>query len=78
METVEEIDQFRLLEEKIDSLLGFIVSLRKEKESMAEKLIVQDEKIADLTKEMENLREMRDKAKQRIVSLLEKIEQMDL
>jgi uncharacterized coiled-coil DUF342 family protein len=74
----EEIDQFQLLEEKIDSLVKFIKSLKKEKESIGEKIHIQEEKISGLTEEVANLRAASDKAKQRIISLLEKIEQLGI
>lgn len=72
----EGIDQFQLLEDKIDNLIEMIKSLKKEKESFAEKFQIQEEKLADLTKEVEGLKSGRDKAKQRILSLLEKMEQI--
>ena len=74
MDTGGEIDQFQLLEEKIDNLIEFITVLKREKESIAEKAQIQDEKIADLNKQLESLKAGRDSARQRIVSLLEKIE----
>ncbi|MCF8142783.1 MAG: cell division protein ZapB [Deltaproteobacteria bacterium] len=73
----EETDQFQLLEQKIDKLITTIKNLKTEKESLKEKLQIQEEKSADLTREMEGLKAGRDKARQRIVSLLEKIEQID-
>jgi len=72
----EGVDQFQLLEDKIDNLIEMIKSLKKEKESFAEKFQIQEEKLADLTKEVEGLKSGRDKAKQRILSLLEKMEQI--
>jgi uncharacterized coiled-coil protein SlyX len=45
---------------------------------MLEKLHIQEEKIADLTSEVEALRATRDKAKKRILSLLEKMEQLEV
>ena len=78
MNPAEEMDQFQLLEEKIDSLIKFINTIKKEKESLVEKLHIQDRKISDLNGELENLRTSRDKAKQRIVALLKKIEQLDI
>jgi len=72
----KEIDQFKLLEEKIDSLIEFVKSLKKEKESLVEKRHIQDEKISVLTEEVESLRATNDTAKRRIISLLEKIEQL--
>ena len=74
----EEMDQFQVLEAKVDSLIKFANMLKKEKESMLEKLHIQEEKIADLSSELENLKSSRDKAKQRILALLEKLEQIEI
>ncbi len=74
----EEMDQFQVLEAKVDLLIKFITSLKKEKESLLEKLHIQEEKIADLTNELETLKGSRDKAKQRVLSLLEKLEQIEI
>jgi hypothetical protein len=70
----DEIDQFELLEEKIESLIRYVGSVRKEKEELTEKIRIQEEKITALAGEVERLRLSKDKAKQRIVSLLEKME----
>ena len=72
----EGVDQFQLLEDRIDNLIEMIKSLKREKESFAEKFQIQEEKLADLTKEVEGLKSGRDKAKQRILSLLDKMEQI--
>ena len=69
----DEVDQFELLEEKIESLIRYVGSVWKEKEELAEKIHSQEEKIAALTSEVERLRLSKDKAKQRIVTLLEKM-----
>ena len=74
----EEMDQFQVLEAKVDSLIKFAHSLKKEKESLLEKLHIQEGKIADLISELETLKDSRDKAKQRVLSLLEKIEQIEV
>jgi FtsZ-binding cell division protein ZapB len=76
--TVEDMDQFQLLEEKVDSLIKYITALKKENESLAEELYIQKEKITDLTQEVEHLREARGKDKHRVVTLLERIEQVDI
>ena len=78
MGTAEDMDQFQLLEERIDSLIQYIATLKKEKESLAEKLHIQEEKLANITHELEQLREARGKVKQRVVTLLERIEQADI
>ncbi len=74
----EEMDQFQVLEAKVDLLIKFVTSLKKEKESLLEKLHIQEEKIADLINELETLKGSRDKAKQRVLSLLEKLEQIEI
>ena len=78
MEQKTEMDDFGLLEEKVGSLIDRIASLQKEKESLAEILQVRDERIKEFSQEMEMLKEARDKARVRILSLLEKIEQLDI
>jgi uncharacterized coiled-coil DUF342 family protein len=78
MGTAEDMDQFQLLEEKIDSLIQYIASLKKENESLAEKLHIQEGKLTDISQEVEQLRAVRGKVKQRVVTLLEKIEQADI
>jgi len=74
----EEMDQFQIVEAKVDSLIKFANSLKKERESLLEKLHIQEGKIADLISELDNLKGSRDKAKQRVLSLLEKLEQIEL
>lgn len=78
MDTGGEMDQFQLLEEKIDNLIEFITVLKREKESIAEKAQIQEEKISDLNKQLEGLKAGRDSARQKIVSLLEKIESVGI
>ncbi|MGD8227136.1 MAG: cell division protein ZapB [Desulfobacteraceae bacterium] len=78
MGTGEDMDQFQLLEEKIDSLIQYIATLKKENESLAEKLHIQEEKLTNLTQELEQLRAARGKVKQRVVTLLERIEQANI
>ena len=74
----EEMDQFQALESKVDSLIKFANSLKKEKESLLEKVHIQEGKIADLISELDNLKGSRDKVKQRVLSLLEKLEQIEI
>ena len=78
MNETGEIDQFQLLEEKVDSLIGLITELRKERGLLTEKARIQDEKVTDLTKQIEEMKTTRDKVKQRVVSLLGKIEKIDV
>jgi FtsZ-binding cell division protein ZapB len=52
--------------------------LRKENELLMEKINSKDGKIVDLTGEVEHLKASKDRAKERIVSLVEKIEQLNI
>jgi uncharacterized coiled-coil DUF342 family protein len=45
---------------------------------LLEKIHFMEEKIGDLAAEVDNLKAARDKAKQRVVYLLEKLEQVDI
>lgn len=74
----EELDQFQLLEEKIGNLIEYVRSLKQEKESLSGRVEMQEEKIASLTGERDQLRQEKDAAKSRIVSILEKIDQINL
>jgi len=78
MEHQEEIDQFKILEEKIGILIGKVSSLKEEKESIMGKIREQDKVITDLKGELENLKSTRDKTRVRMQSILDKINKMDL
>lgn len=78
MEIGEEIDQFELLENKIDALISLVASLTRERDAMAEKVQILEGKTSDLAVEVEGLKSAKDNARQRIVSLLEKIEQLNI
>ncbi|MFO7783168.1 MAG: cell division protein ZapB [Thermodesulfobacteriota bacterium] len=78
MEKGEELDQLQVLEEKLDTLIGYVQALKNEKDALTEKVHIQDGKLADLTDEIDTLRSARDQAKQRIITLLEKIEQINV
>lgn len=78
MQRAEERDPFDLLESRIESLIRSAGTLKKEKESLQEKVNIQEEKIANLSAELEHLRAARDKARQKIVFLLEKLDQVNL
>ena len=69
---VAEVDQFDVLEQRIDSLIESITSLKKENGLLAEKSQIQEERLSDLSAQVEQMKEAKDKAKQRIIALLEK------
>ena len=74
--TEDEIDQFQLLEEKVDSLIEKTVALKNERDILEQKLRVEEEKVVSLNAQMEKLRSGRNDAKEKIMSLLEKMEQV--
>jgi FtsZ-binding cell division protein ZapB len=78
MHKSEEIDQFQMLEDKVDSLIKMVTAMKRERESLLEKIHIQEEKITNLAGEAEALKATRDKAKQKILSLLEKMEQIEI
>jgi len=78
MEHQEETDQFKALEDSIGTLINKVSSLKEEKELLTAKVREQDKIIADMKGEMDNLRKIRDNAKIRIQSILDKIGKMDI
>ena len=77
MKELNEIDQFELLEEKVNSLILLIADLKKENGSLSKKVGEQEYKVNELTEEIKLLKANREKAKKRVLSLLEKIEQIN-
>ena len=78
MQTPGEVDQFQRLEEKVESFINFVNACKKEKDSLLEKIQIQEGRIADLTAEVDHLKVGRERAKQRILSLLEKLEKLEI
>lgn len=78
MDTEFDIDQFQLLEEKVGKLIELVASSKRERSSLLEQAEIQQTKLADLTEQLETFKAARDTAKQRVTSLLEKIEQIEL
>ncbi len=76
MEKGDEIDQFQILETKVESLIQYVGSLKKEKEILVDKVHSMEKKVTDMGVEIQQLHAARDNAKARIVKLLEKIEQL--
>lgn len=74
----EDVDQFQLLEEKIDNLIELIDRLKRDNESLVEKTQAQEEKLATLSEELARLNTAKLKAKQRITSLLGKIDKIGI
>lgn len=75
---LDELEQFALLEQKIESLISLAGSLRDEKINLQKRIQGQEEKIGSLTNEIEMLKADRDLVRQRIAALLEKIEKFNV
>ena len=71
-----EVDQFQLLEEKVDSLIEKTMALKGQNADLEEKLRIEAGKVSDLNSQIETLRSGRNDAKEKIMSLLEKMEQV--
>ena len=78
MNEAVELDQFELLEEKVSLLILLIEDLRNEKTILSDKLQSQEKKMDELSEQVKVLKENRENAKNRMVSLLEKIEEVKL
>ncbi len=70
---LDELNQFGLLEEKIESLISLVGSLNEEKANLERNMHGQEKNIGSLTKEIETLEIDRDIIRKRIASVLEKI-----
>jgi cell division protein ZapB len=70
---LDELNQFGLLEEKIESLISLVGSLNEEKANLKKNIQGQEKKFGSLTKEIETLEIDRDVIRKRIATLLEKI-----
>ena len=69
----DELNQFGLLEEKIESLISLVGSLNEEKADLERNIHSQEKKLGSLTKEIETLGVDRDAIRKRITTLLEKM-----
>ena len=78
MTTEDQMDQFQLLEEKVDALIERVESLRGEKTNLTEQASTQEKRVSDLSAEVDQLRGASDEARRRIAALLEKIEGLGL
>ncbi|HJX33556.1 MAG TPA: cell division protein ZapB [Desulfatiglandales bacterium] len=78
MEQQNDVDYFKVLEEKVGLLIAQISSLKDEREKLRVKILQQQKTIADLSGEVEKISGNRDMVRERIVNILNKIEQMDI
>ncbi len=64
--------QFKLLDQKIRSLIEWAAALKQEKADLAQKLRVLEQTLDNLSKEVASLRAEREKEERRILALIEK------
>lgn len=76
MSFAEDIDQFELLEKKVDAFIARIGELGRDNGALREKVRSQEEIIAGLNAQVEGLTAAREKARQRVLILLEKIDEL--
>ena len=69
----DQLNQFGLLEEKIESLISLVGSLNEEKADLERNMHSREKKLGSLTKEIETLGVDRDAIRKRITTLLEKM-----
>ena len=72
------LDQFGMLEEKVQSLISLVLSFREEKIATEKKLQNQNEKTDLLNDEIERLNGNRELARKKIATLLKKIESVNM
>lgn len=76
MEFTIETDYFKLLEDKIGELIGRIQEIKTEKDSYLKTINEQKNRIDILTDELTALRESKKQAKERITTIIEKIDKL--
>lgn len=75
---LNELEQFGLLEEKIESLISIVSSFKEEKIDLEKNIQSQEKKIGLLADEIETLKADRGLIRKRVATLLEKIEEFTL
>lgn len=76
MENTMETDYFKLLEDKVSELIAKMQKLKDEKETYVNTIDEQKNLIADLNDELNQLRETKNQAKDRITTIIEKIDKL--
>ena len=76
MEFTMDTDYFKLLEDKIGDLIARVQEMKKEKESYLQTIEEQKSKIESMGNELNSLKETNSQAKERITTIIEKIDQL--
>jgi uncharacterized coiled-coil DUF342 family protein len=75
---LEEIEQFELLEQRVETLISALGSLNEQKMMLERKARIQEEELGTLRSKIDTLRADRDVIQTRIASLLEKIAECEV
>ena len=78
MEPQEQVDSFKILEDKVEMLISHVKALRDEKTGLERKIQEKERIISDLNMELSGLRDIKNKAKDKIDSILAKINELDI
>ncbi|MBN2418702.1 MAG: cell division protein ZapB [Deltaproteobacteria bacterium] len=76
MELTIDTDYFKLLEDKISELIIRMQDMKDEKESFLKTINDQKSQIDSLNNELKDLRESKKKAKERITTIIEKLDKL--
>ncbi len=75
---LDDLEQFSILEQKVESLISLVSSLKEDKIDLEKKVQGQGERISSFANEIDKLKADKDLVKKRIITLLEKIEKINL
>jgi len=75
---LDDLEQFSILEQKVESLISLVSSLKEEKIDLEKKVQGQGERISSFANEIDKLKADKGLVRERIVTLLEKIEKINL
>ncbi len=76
MEQKTQNDYFSILEEKVELLIEKMKTMKEEKGSYITKIQDQENRIAELNKEVTRMKEVHDQARSRIGVILERIDKL--
>ena len=72
----DELDQFELLEQGVESLISTVSSLKEENAALERRVQEGGEELRSLAQDMEGLRADREAVRERIAALLRRIEEL--
>ena len=73
-----ELDQFDLLEKKVDAIISLVISLKEDKLALERKIKAQEEKMDSIVNDIKNFHKKRELAQNRLSRLLEKMDKFKL